>query len=364
MAVRISSDHNNVISWSYTETTTPSAPGDAIAGGGALNLTLKYKRDEEFLQGETIQFQLPESLGQLEGWVRTSSFMGSEGFELEADLNIPTLMTALSVNRIVPLVMDETLENVIRAYLSTVFDVVPPIVYTASNVELYSFIGWEGNVWDGLCSLAAMANVEITTDGSSILVRDLGSNIIELGNTTTPVLSFQENNVGRYLDIAYTNQHNVESIGNLITNLTTNPSLETNTTGWSVTNDTTPGIVNTDGRTTAWSAVGEQSMYHTQTVTNYSTGTLRINTPWVAITGGQQLKLSVAAYIDTNRMQAFNYNTYTAYYEIRNSGGTVIQTGTPVNVSRGSRAAFVLPTTPVAGTSARIVLKKDWEWNG
>lgn len=363
MAELVKSNDKDLLTWDYTETTTPTSPGDTITGGGALNLTLRYGDEGEFLQGANVTFELPNEIGTLDGWVRSSSFEGSEGMETVAQLTIPTLMAELSVTRVMPLVMDMSISDIIQEYVNQVFTNPPEVIYEGSDGGEYTFVSWEGIVWDGLCFIAAMHNLEITTDGQNIIVRDVGSRIIDVPNKTVPTLSFDENNVGRYLEITYTNQETIESVGGTLENLTTNPSLEANLMGWSQTNDTTSGITNSAGRTTDWAYSGSWSFRHRQSVTDYKNGRARINTPWVNIVGGQPLYMTVAAYLDSNRMPANQTNNYKAFVEIRN-GSTVIQTSNTITVTRGSRANFNMATTPSNATSARIVVYRDWSWSG
>lgn len=357
----------DTISWDYTETTTPTAPGDSIAGGGDLSVTLRYKKDEEFLQGSDITFKLPGTIGELDGWVRTSSFDGSEGSETVAELSIPTLMTELSVNRVVPLVMEMRLDEIVTEYINTVFTNPPAIRYEASNLDLYTFISWEGNVWDGLCSLASMTGIEITTDGKEIIIRDVGVNIIELPDRTPPKLTFDEGNVGRFLEITYTNQKIVESIGDFLENKVINPSIETNTTGWSVVNDTKAGITNTSGRTSDWKAAGGYSYRQRQAVTNYNNGTLTIVSPSIPVTEGEPLYASIVGYLSSNRMASGNSNTYNARLELRNvpgwGDGTLVSSEVK-SATRGGRVTFTRAAVPTGVNSVRIVLYRSWTWNG
>lgn len=379
MPIAFSERAHNFLSWNVTETTTPTAPGASLAGTGSASFTFMFGEhnkpidyttnspidDIEFIQGDEalVELSILGTPTYLPGHIDNATFVGSEGMQTSASFDLVSMMNMLSVVRDVPPVVEKYLDEIFSIYIGTVHPGAP-INYEGSDSNLYSFIGWTGDVWQGLCSLAAMTGMEITFDGFEFIIRDIGQNVVDFGNRTAPTQQFRSNNLGRYIDVTYQNQTVISTILAARENLSPNPSLEADDTGWIGGIISHPDVTTNMGRSTLWSANGTYSYMVEYDCDDHvaTTETARIFGPVIPVTPGKPVYVSVVANMFTDKPDRF---TPTGNYTLRVRGFDALDNQVGPDVTEtyhlGTRGGFS-HTFPGSVTQIQADVSKDWTW--
>lgn len=381
MPILIADEFHNFLSWNISEATTPTAPGGQIAGTGSASFSVMFTDiskplnannlyqtvdDVEFIQGEAASIALSRaSSGLVQGFVDNATFNGSEGMQTAASFDIITFMNQLSVVRDLPPILESSLEDVFDAYLRTVFPQFSFLDYQGSDQNIYSFIGWTGDVWQALCSLAAMTGMEIVFDNELFIVRDIGQNVIDFSNRTAPTQRFRSNNLGRYVDVTYQNQTVISTILAARENLSPNPSVEVADTGWIEGIISHPNVTTNGGRTNLWASNGSYSFMAEYDCSDHVTTpeTARIYSPVVQIQPGKSFFVSMAANMLTDNPSRF---TPTGNYTLRVRGFDSVGNQVGPNVAEtyplGTRGGFSY-IFPMNVTQIQADVSKEWVWD-
>jgi len=211
--------------WSVIEDATAVVATDesASAGSGAMgapkNLTSKYMVDNSAVLTH-------DRLGTARGYIGdTTEAKTGMGFAFT------TLLSLLSVDRTAPPIGNSALSAVFTAYVGLVTDQIT-VSWQASSDPQVTFQGWRGNVWRMLNKLCAAKRVEIAMLDNVMVVRDLGSQALDI--TDEAAISIQRSTLStaRKINVCWYNQKLVPSLGTTLYNYSQNPSLESNATGW------------------------------------------------------------------------------------------------------------------------------------
>jgi hypothetical protein len=209
--------------WSIEEDATPVNPTDSSAGTGVISLNAKSTPTSKFIIDNQITVT-HDDLGDIDGVITNSSVQG-----VGVSFSVSTLLSLLVVTKVAPPIGPLNLSTIIQSYVALCSDQIT-VVYEASNDPIRIYGGWSGEVWYYLKQLAAINQIQFSFSDSNLIVTDLGSTIYELDDSTAVTFSTDRASTGRSINIV--NQNTELATPTVITNYITNPSLETNATGW------------------------------------------------------------------------------------------------------------------------------------
>lgn len=343
MVIEVDTIHDEVTGWSSSESATNATITGASPSVGAVSVGLGAR--EYSIIEEDVTLTTP--IGEYNGWVQS----GTETPDFGWDIDIQTFMNALVTARDIPTVLNATLVEIIETYINLITEItVPTIVNESSRInEEYSFHGvLGGNVWSALNDLCAITKTEIVYRGDSLVIRDMGSYIVPADVDVAPyTINWNVGNTGRKIETVYTNQRVIASGKPYIENLSTNPSLESDTTGWSYTTTSNPDLTRTDSRTTTWASSGTYSYNVKDVITTTPTAdTITITHDATTIEAGKPLFISCAIKPSTGL-------TATVTAKLRNSSNTVIQTIQKTNQPAGTVTLYT--ANVVAGVTNVVI---------
>lgn len=309
--------------WSVTEAATTVNPNISSDGTGLIVASTKAHDDSDFLVDNNA-VATHDDLGTIEGLLGDVTVGNTVG------LNIQPLLSLLNVERNMPPTGEQPLSEIFAAYVAAVTPQLS-VSYQASSDPLRIYPGWSGSVWFHLNQLCAINKVEIASTGSTIVVRDIGSVTKTVDEKQGISRTFSTAATGRNVEVVCQNTVLIGSLPGSKYNYSANPSLETNTTGWS--NSWSPvGLAPTFGRVAANPLSGTYS--YRMLAVNASSGAgqygeVRHSISTSTIPDGEQVALSVSAY---HTFVSSAPNIYDARIEAYYTwvGGTAGGTGTPV----------------------------------
>lgn len=111
-----------------------------------------------------------------------------------------------------------------------------PINYIANDNPIVTLAGWNGNVWDHICQLCVAFKVELVFVNGVPTVRDIASTVLDVTEVAqSPSLSPSAVGNARKVSLSYNNATPVSTSATptkYVTNLMTNPTARTNSTGY------------------------------------------------------------------------------------------------------------------------------------
>lgn len=240
----------DIANWGVGETTNPPAIGLPNPGTGGASGSAVYGSESELaIEKQAILTTTPFPDAELHGHINSVTVTGSPSVEASIDWSLVPYFGGLSVERTAPPVLNKTLGSILETYIGLVYDT--PLTVQSVRIPLpgfdstlYSFPGWRGNVWAQICDLLTKVRAEIVYQPTAlgqpmIEVRPLSSITIDLDDKQPPVMRYEQGSPGHQIDVTYQNQRVISSMLADIANYSQNPSLESNSTGWSV---ASPGI--------------------------------------------------------------------------------------------------------------------------
>lgn len=234
----------DISGWSVGETTNPPTIGLPNPGTGGVSGSAAYGSESELAIEKDATFTATPFPGaEIVGTIESATVIGSAGMDASVDWSMGSYFGGLSVDRVAPPILNQTLGSILQTYIGLVYS--NPIPVQSSRVplpgfdsDIYSFPGWSGNVWAHICDLLARVGAEIvywsdTSGQPAIEVRPLSSMTLDLDDKTPPVIRYESGSPGHQVDVVYQNQRVITSVLPDLDNLSENPSLESNSTGWS-----------------------------------------------------------------------------------------------------------------------------------
>lgn len=210
--------------WSIEEDATPVNAVDSSAGTGIVTLAAKSDPTSKFIIDNQITVT-HDALGSFNGVITSAQVQGSG-----VQFNVATLMSLLVTTKTAPPTSALNLSQIIQSYVALCTNQIT-VQYQASSDPVCTYGGWSGEVWYYLKQLAAINQIQFSFNGSNLIVTDLGSTVYELDNSTAVTISTDRASTGRSINMVCQNTQLASPL--VITNNSQNPSLETNSTGWS-----------------------------------------------------------------------------------------------------------------------------------
>lgn len=232
------------VGWSVTEEATPVSPTDSSGGTGALDVGAHQNSDSRFVIDNNLTMTHP-TLGDFSGLITDVGLDGSA-----VSFSAATYLSLLTVERTMATTGSQLLSQIIAGYVSAVTSQIT-VSYLATSDPLRTYPGWSGNVWLYLKALAVANRVELAISDNVLIVRDIGSTVYTITDSTPPRIRQNNNATGRSFDMVVVNPTLIPTLGTSLYNYSQNPSLVTLVTGWSSTlvgaTLTSPGRFNNGG---------------------------------------------------------------------------------------------------------------------
>lgn len=240
----------DVITWRASEGASPVDIGSTMGTFGTSSVTANLGEETRFLTDNNVRITRSTLDGEIVGTasnVKIDSTLilqnrvwNSGPLQIEesrgtVSFDVDTPASLLNTVRIMPPVSEQPLSSVFQDYVSAVTEKIS-VDYIATLDPIRIYRGWEGNVWQMLLSLSAANNVEMVTFGNTLTIRDIGQTVFEVEENDSVVIDLSNNVEGRHVLIRYYNYSSVSS-GEIITNYSQNPSLETNSVDWATTSN-------------------------------------------------------------------------------------------------------------------------------
>lgn len=225
MVIEVDTVKDEVVTWSANESATTTFSGENIPSSGSFDITSKNLGVYD-VESEVV---ITTPVGEYAGWIESAN----EQPDFAMSASVATFLNGLSVTREAPPILNQPLSGIIQTYLALVYPTIPNIIDESSNTNDYSFIGWEGNVWQRINELCAVTGVELVYTGDDIIIRDRGGVLdTDIDDITPIAVDWGLGNSGRQVEVNYTDQIVKESTTRDVYNLVYNPSVETSTKGW------------------------------------------------------------------------------------------------------------------------------------
>lgn len=256
--------------WTVEEDATPIAVDDTFGGVGQITLTGGQfngdptRQDTRFIASKSATFT-HDSVDEANGQTALGSIQGTvTGLQTKgqgASFGIVPLLGLLSGVTVNALPTGQ--QNLSAIFAVYVALATPQITvnFTASSDPLRVYGAWSGDLWTMLKQLASVNRVELALIGAQLTVRDLGSTILALDDEQACALNIPALPTCQQFQMTIQNTTAVSSGSSTVINYSQNPSLETNTTGWSAAGNSITGA----GSSTTHAAVGTKA--YTGTVT-------------------------------------------------------------------------------------------------
>lgn len=211
--------------WSVSEDATPVDISNTDGGTGAVRLAAKANADSKFIINNTAVLA-HDKLGAVTGMVGDVTISGAT-----TSFGIAPYLSLLDTDATAPPSLNITLSSVFQNYVNLVTNLLT-INWQATSNPIRIYPGWEGNVWAYLKQLCAMNGVEIVANGYTLTVRDINSAApFPLENHEPVDINLNVQASGNFVDLTY--QQPVEAAYGYKYNWASNPSVETNATGYS-----------------------------------------------------------------------------------------------------------------------------------
>lgn len=221
--------------WSVSEPVTHHILSAGTTGVGGASLTVEATDDSILAIDEDAVLEF-KNLGDYSGVIESLSISGSPGQHGVAEVSVANPIFILGEEHAMPPVVDMRLSDIIAFYVNRAAPGVT-VQYNASTNPVKSYRGWTGEVWQNLSDLAAINKVEITYDGSSVIVRDIINSEFDYerpDNITVPEFSFESQATAQRYPIVYQNQSSIIANNAVITNLSHNPAGYNNLEFWDI----------------------------------------------------------------------------------------------------------------------------------
>lgn len=239
--------------WSIQQFATSADVTSNESGTGSASVTLPANSKTRFLSGKEVT--VTHGQNSFTGHVDSIARLGSGG----VGLGVSSLMSVTNVEVTAPPIGDTQASEVLRLYLGLVTDRLS-IDWQSSTNPLMSIRGWRGNLWYNLREFASSLRMQLTIQGSTVIVRALDeSPVLNIQDAKDVEYSIKGDDTARELDVWYDNPVYVPSVTTLARNLDTNPSVEVNSTGWGAGMVVGGGIAVAGNRTNVTAAVGSFS---------------------------------------------------------------------------------------------------------
>jgi len=237
--------------WSISESATSVDITEQTGGTGSASFSAVKTPTSKFVIDNLVTLGA-EALGTLNGIIGDTSITGDS-----VSVTVAPVLSLLNAERTAPPTGEQNLSDIFESYVALVTDQIT-VDYQATSDPLRIYPGWAGSVWNFLQQLCAFNRVEMAASGSSLVVRDVGSVEYALGAKVTPTFAASVASTGRSIDVVVQNTALVASLPGSKYNYSENPSVETNSTGWSTTNTSGFGT-SSSARNTGWSSSGTAS---------------------------------------------------------------------------------------------------------
>lgn len=253
----------DVVSYEVTDAVTPLSIAAGSGEFGAADVTAKANATSKFIIDASAV--LESDLGSFAGVVRDVTIGGPA-----VSVGLVAAVTQLNVDVVAPATGELALSSVFASYLGLVTSP-PAFVFDAGDDPIRVYGGWSGNLWDHLVALCSANCVEMVYDGQSLRVRDIGVVRFDPEDTTTPTVTLNTDNTGQVVEVVNYQTTSVTVAGGTKLNLSLNPSLEANSTGWSA--SVTGGMTATQGRTLNASAATSGNYSYRTVASSTGSGT-------------------------------------------------------------------------------------------
>lgn len=220
----------DVVSWSVTEPGTPHVITDSAGSTGVATITVKAQPGSYFLNEEQAQITVDAIAGTFSGTISVDSLspFDDEAVSGTTTLTLPADLNLLNSERRMDPIFEQDLQTVYATYIAAVTSDLD-LVYNSTNNPVKSLPAWQGNVWTMLKALCAANRQEIVANGNQVLVRDIGTRVLDLTDYDGVTVRISLG-TGKYVDGTH---RGVKAVDNgLVWNYAENPSLETNGDGW------------------------------------------------------------------------------------------------------------------------------------
>jgi hypothetical protein len=199
-------DSTNVVSYSFTEASTPIRPGDDSGGVGEFGVEVREDpRRTQLLYRDNII--LKDTLyGEVTGFINSVSSENENarigGFSRLGSLNTDAVLPP----------GEGTLGDLLmmifnRANILDEIDIEPEI---AAREIIYP--GFTGNLWIYLKNICTAYQIEVSLVLNRVLVRDLRKRELVLDNVSNESWSVEDVTLGRFIDVEYYNYQYAEDI--------------------------------------------------------------------------------------------------------------------------------------------------------
>jgi hypothetical protein len=258
--------------WSVTEGVSPiTVDGDNGTTGSVTLGAVAYNgdpnhQDSRYIQDNLATFSANATdmegvavapLGGVTGYIDGVSIVGSG-----ASFGIVPLLNLLSgVTVTAPPTGQQNLSTIFAAYVALAANSGLTVNYTAASDPLRIYPGWSGDLWTMLNQLAAVNRVELALVGAQLVVRDIGLVMLSLGDNAAVTPSWSNAATGLAVSTVCQNTSLVSVLGATQMNWSQNPSLETNTTGWTAALSSTYGTINSTIRASGSTFVPGESFW-------------------------------------------------------------------------------------------------------
>jgi len=198
---QISKHKSNIVSYSYSEESTPIAPGDSSGGVGSLSFTsLEYPDITRLIYNDEVY--LRDSFhGSVSG--KVSSVSADEGL---ATFNGTSGLARLNITKTVP-AMESTLGVIIEEIFSQA-----GILSGVNIADTIYFVpafcpGYTGDLWVFLKDLCTAYEVEVTLVDDVITVRELRKNTVQTFDLISEGWDIASISPAQFVEVKYYNYH-------------------------------------------------------------------------------------------------------------------------------------------------------------
>lgn len=209
--------------WRITETTSPIDPASDGDGVGIISLSaLRTNQSSEILlrSGELAH----DRLGTISGTIDNAD----EGRNV-VSFDLVPLGALLNAERTVPPVIGQTLQSIVEGYVASITDRIT-VQWDASENPTRTYPGWTANVLYMLNRLAAVNRVELVHSNGLLIVRDLGSTVLDLSDVEGLIVRRSTRQAARKTRVTRTAAVGISAVPQVRkTNYTSDPGAEP---GW------------------------------------------------------------------------------------------------------------------------------------
>lgn len=190
---------SNIISYSYTEGSTPLVPGDESGAIGDVSIDVMNCNNASILLYKD-EFYLQDSLhGSVIGEIENVS-----GSNDQITMGGRSRLALLNVDKVIPPRTGD-IETIMTGILSDV-GITTQVIYDAAlSPDTVHAPGYEGDVWVYVKDLCAAFEIEITVIRDYIVVRPARQRVIDASNILERNWQIQDIELAQEFDVAYYN---------------------------------------------------------------------------------------------------------------------------------------------------------------